>query len=167
MHAVFRIGQVQQIEENARLWQVDLTLTGDNDPQLHRLTKRMREQTSSSYKGWHRLGKLLIQMGQFDKAEQLHDILLQQATTEGEQGYLYHQLGQIKNYQGNYAAAVKYHERSIAINQKTLPSTHADLATSYNNIGLVYKNMGEYSKALSYFEQTLEIEKKNCSGQSS
>ena len=47
MHAVFRIGQVKQIEKNERLWQVDLTLTGDNDPQLHHLTERMREETSS------------------------------------------------------------------------------------------------------------------------
>jgi hypothetical protein len=34
MHSVFRIGQVKQIEKNDRLWQVDLTLTGENDPQL-------------------------------------------------------------------------------------------------------------------------------------
>jgi len=39
MHSVFRIGQVQQIHKNGRLWQVDLTLTSDNDPQLHALTK--------------------------------------------------------------------------------------------------------------------------------
>ena len=158
MHAVFRVGQVQQIETSARLWQVDLTLTGDNDPQLHRLTERMREETSSSYKGWHRLGKLLIQMGQFDKAEELYDILLRQAATKSEQGHLYHQLGGIKDDQGDYAAAVKYYEKSIAIKQKTLPLGHADLATSYGNIGLVYNNMGEYSKALSYYEQALKID---------
>src|SRR6202034_1931284 len=29
MHSVFRIGQITQIDENDRLWQVNLTLTGD------------------------------------------------------------------------------------------------------------------------------------------
>ena len=47
MHAVFRVGQVTQLEKNERLWQVDLLLTGDNDSQLHQLTERMREETSS------------------------------------------------------------------------------------------------------------------------
>ena len=34
MHSIFRIGQMKQIGENDRLWQVELTLTGDNDPNL-------------------------------------------------------------------------------------------------------------------------------------
>ena len=40
MHSVFRIGEIKQIDNNNRLWQVDLTLTSDNDPQLHALTER-------------------------------------------------------------------------------------------------------------------------------
>jgi hypothetical protein len=32
MHSVLRIGQVKQIDENDRLWQVHLTLPIDNDP---------------------------------------------------------------------------------------------------------------------------------------
>jgi hypothetical protein len=47
MHSVFRIGQVKQIEKNNnRLWQVELTLTGDHDPQLQELTKSMQEDTA-------------------------------------------------------------------------------------------------------------------------
>jgi hypothetical protein len=46
MHSVFRIEQVKQIEENNnRLWRVELTLTGDHDPQLQELTKCMRDET--------------------------------------------------------------------------------------------------------------------------
>jgi hypothetical protein len=45
MHSVFRIGQVKQIEKNNnRLWQVELTLTGDHDPQLQELTKTQWDQ---------------------------------------------------------------------------------------------------------------------------
>src|SRR5271163_1186841 len=46
MHSVFRIGQVKQIEKNNnRLWQVELTLTSDHDPQLQELTKSIQAET--------------------------------------------------------------------------------------------------------------------------
>jgi hypothetical protein len=51
MHSVFRIAEVKQIHENNRLWQVTLTLTTNNDPQSHALPEKMREETSSAYKG--------------------------------------------------------------------------------------------------------------------
>jgi hypothetical protein len=48
MHSVFRIGQIKQIDKNDRLWQVNLILTGDSDPQLHALTEQMRKETRGS-----------------------------------------------------------------------------------------------------------------------
>jgi tetratricopeptide (TPR) repeat protein len=157
MHSVFRIGHVQQIDKNDRLWQVDLILTGENDPQLHALTERIREETFPHLKGWDRLGQLMIQLGQLNKAEELYEILLNQTINDGEKAHLFHQLGMVKGNQGKYEEAVGFYEKSIKINQKILPPTHSDLAASYNNIGWVYDTMGEYSKALSYYEKALEI----------
>jgi tetratricopeptide (TPR) repeat protein len=159
MHSVFRIGQVKQIDKNDRLWQVDLTLTGDNDPQLHALTESMQEEAKGST-GWFRLGQLMIKLGQFNKAEELYEILLKQVTDESEQGFLYQMLGQTKYLQGEYTETITFYEKSIEIMQKTLPANHPDLTSAYNNIGLVYDDMGEYSKALSYYEKTLEISQK-------
>jgi Tfp pilus assembly protein PilF len=159
MHSVFRIGEVKQIDKNDRLWQADLTLTSENDPQLHALTKCMQEETKGSI-GWLRLGKLMIQLSHFDKAEELYEILLQQKTNEGEKAHLFYQLGWIKDDQGKYAEAIEFYEKALEIKQKTLPASHLDLAASYNNIGQVYDNMGEYSKALSYYEKALEIYQK-------
>jgi len=159
MHSVFRIGQVKQIDKNDRLWQVDLSLTGDDDPQLHALTERMREETSGST-GWLRLGQLMIKLGQLNKAEELYDLLLNQTTNEGEKSHLFHMLGMLKTDQGKYEEAVGFYEKSIKIKQKILPPTHSDLATSYNCLGVVYDNMEEYSIALSYYEKGLEIRQK-------
>jgi tetratricopeptide (TPR) repeat protein len=159
MHSVFRIGQVKQIDKNDRLWQVDLTLTSDNDPQLHALTKCMQEETEDST-GWLRLGQLMIKLSHFDQAEELYEILLQQTTNEGEKAHLFHQLGVIKYGQEKYAEAIEFYEKALEIEQKTLPANHPDLATSYDNIGAVYDNMGEYPKALSYYEKALEIRQK-------
>jgi tetratricopeptide (TPR) repeat protein len=160
MHSIFRIGQVKQIEKNNnRLWQVDLTLTGDHDPQLQELTKSMQEDTEGPT-GWFRLGLLMIKVAQFDKAQQAFEMILDRTTDEKEKGQIYHYLGWIKNEQGQNTEAITYYEESLKIKQKSLPANHPLLATSYNNIGGVYDNMGEYSKALSYYEKALEISKK-------
>jgi tetratricopeptide (TPR) repeat protein len=157
MHSVFRIGQVKQIEKgNNRLWQVDLTLTGDHDPKLEELTKSMQDATKGPT-GWFRLGRLMIKVAQFDKAQQVFEMILDRTTDEEEKGEIYYYLGWIKKGQGKYTEAITYYEKSLKILQKTLPANHPLLATSYNNIGAVYDNMGEYSKALSYYEKALEI----------
>jgi tetratricopeptide (TPR) repeat protein len=159
MHSVFRIGQVKPLNASNRLWQVDLTLTSDNDPQLHALTERMQEETSGST-GWLRLGNLMIRLGQLKKAQELYEILLKQTTDEGEKAHLYHMLGVIKNDQGEYAEAIEFCEKSIKIDQKILSPTASRLAPSYGNIGSVYCNMGKYSNALSYYVKALKIEQK-------
>ena len=47
MHTIFRIETIQQIKDKKRVYEVQLTLTDDNDPQLTGLTHRMREQLAS------------------------------------------------------------------------------------------------------------------------
>jgi tetratricopeptide (TPR) repeat protein len=156
MHSIFRIGQIKQLDENNRLWQVELTLTSDNDPQLLALTEYISNEITGSTE-WDRLGHLMIRLGQFNKAEELYEILLKQTTDEGKQAYLYYMLGMIKKDQGEYAEAIEFVEKALEIYQKTLPPNHLNFANSYNNIGQVYDNMGEYSKALSYYERALVI----------
>jgi tetratricopeptide (TPR) repeat protein len=160
MHSVFRIGQVKQIETNDNLlWQVDLTLTGNHDPQLQELTKNIQAETKGPT-GWFRLGRLMMKVAQFDKAQQVFEMILAQTTDEEEKSEIYHYLGWIKMDQGKYTEAITYYQKLLEIRQKTLPANHPSLATSYNNIGMVYNKMGEYSKALSYYEKSLEIKQK-------
>jgi hypothetical protein len=92
MHSVFRIGQMKQIETNDHLWQVDLTLTSDNDEQLQALTKRMQVETDAGSTGWFRLGRLMMKMAQFDKAEKVFAIILSQTNDEKEEGEIYYHL---------------------------------------------------------------------------
>ena len=159
MHAVFRIGDIKQIDGNNPLYQVDLQLTSDDDPQLRALTERIRKETSGST-GWKRLGQLLLKIGQFNKAEELYKALLEQTSEEGEKAHYYNQLGYAKNFQGKYEKAIGYYKKSLKINQRTLASNDSVLATLYNNIAGVYENMKEYSKALSFYEKALEIRQK-------
>jgi hypothetical protein len=72
MNTVFRIDEIKPMAENHRLFQVDLTLTSDNDKDLRLLTDRTREETFPHERGWQRLGQLLNKMGQFAKSQQIH-----------------------------------------------------------------------------------------------
>ena len=156
MHTVFRIGDIEQIGTINSLYQVDLTLTSDDDQELRRLTERIREE-AGDYTGWRRLARLLLKISQFDKAEELYTVLLAETSDDSEKAHYYNQLGSIKHDRGDYQKSLSYFEKSLEIQQKILPPNNPDLATSYNNIGAVYQNMGEYSKALSFFEKDLKI----------
>jgi tetratricopeptide (TPR) repeat protein len=156
MRTVFRIGEITRMDKNDPLCQVELKLTADNDEQLRTLTEHIRKETSGET-GWKRLGRLLIKLKQFDKAEELYTILLEQTLDEGEKAQYYNNLGCIKDDQGDYETAIGYYKQGLAILQKTLPPNHPSLATSYNNIAAVYGSIGEYSKALSFYEKSLEI----------
>ncbi|CAF4016155.1 unnamed protein product [Adineta steineri] len=137
--------------------QVELTLTSNNNPQLCALMERIRKETMSDYKGWYRLGVLLVKLDQYDKAEQLYDLLLTKVTETREEAYLNHMIGIIKNNQGKYEEAIHRYEKSIEINQKMLSPDVYTLAASYNDLGSVYSSMNDYSKAHSYYKKALHI----------
>jgi hypothetical protein len=101
MHTVFRIGDIKSMDENNRLFQVNLMLTSDNDKDLCVPTDRIRKGAFPDAIGWDRLGLFLLRMGQFHKAQQMYQVLLEQATNEFEKGFMYSQIGWAKGRQGN------------------------------------------------------------------
>ncbi|CAF1269507.1 unnamed protein product [Adineta steineri] len=157
MHTVFRIGDMIESNENSRLWQVELFQTTDNDAQLNALTERMRTDIRGST-GWDRLGKLLMKLGQFDKAEELYEALLGETSNNRERAQVYHQLGWSNKNQKKYDQAIVFFEKSLEIKQQIYPSNHHALATSFNEIGSVYERKIEYDKAWFYYKKGLNIQ---------
>jgi tetratricopeptide (TPR) repeat protein len=160
MNTVFRICNITPMGENHRLFQVELTLTSDNDKDLHALTDRIREETFPDMGGWYRLGLVLLKMGQFHKAEEVYKILLEQTTNESDKALIYHRIGLTKYDQGEYKEAAKFYEKSIEIRRKFIPSDHFNLAASILCLGNVYQNLGEYPKALSFHQEAVQIYQK-------
>ncbi|CAF1549546.1 unnamed protein product, partial [Adineta steineri] len=158
MHTVFRVSAIKAIGINNQLYQVELQLTSDDDQQLRLLTDRMREEVRGI--GLQRLGGLLVKVGQFDKAEELYNILLEQPSNKGQKHLYYNQLGYVKDHQADYEKAIWYYEQDLQICEKILPSNHPHFGISYNNIGCAYDKMGEYSKAISFYEKALQIQQK-------
>jgi tetratricopeptide (TPR) repeat protein len=140
MHSIFRIKHIKQMDSsNNRLWQVDLALTSDNDPELFALTEYIRKETFPSKQGWYRLSNILVTLGQFDKAEALCDVLLARTSDDRQKGSIYHTLGMVKYNQQKLADAIQFFEKSIEFMQKFPSPTQGELLVSYNNIGVVYQ----------------------------
>ena len=158
MHTVFRIINISPMDESNRLFQVNLILTNNNDRDLRVLTDRIRAESENS-KGWDRLGLLLFKMGQTDRAQQVYDTLLAQATKDSEKGEIYYRLASAKHTLGEYPEALKLYERSLLIRQRYLPPNHPDLGKCYNNLGLMHDLLGHYPKALFNYEKALDIDK--------
>ena len=160
MNTVFRIRDIKPIRNNHRLFQVDLTLTSENDTDLRKLTDRIREETFPNSTGWDRLGLLLLKLGHSDKAQEIYETLLEDSTKSAK-APIYGQPAWVKYNQGEYKEALTYYKKSLEIKEKTFSTNHPDLALTYNNIGLVYDSMGEYLKALASYEKALEIQHKS------
>ncbi|CAF1467396.1 unnamed protein product [Adineta steineri] len=163
MHTIFRIEDIKLMDETNNLFQVNLTLTNDNDQDLRTLTDQIRQETFPDEAGWYRLGLLLFKMGQSNKAQEVYEVLLHQTTNESEKAPIYYQLGWIKYNQGEYEEALSFHEKALTTRQQLLSSNHPHLGDSYNKIGIVYYSMADYPKALSYYEKALAIRQKSLS----
>ncbi|CAF1670319.1 unnamed protein product [Adineta ricciae] len=158
MHTVFRIHHIKVIGTDRSLYEVDISLTLDSDEELCTLTDYIRRESHLDGKGWTRLGHLLIQLGQHDKAKAIYDTLLNQTSHDSDEGLIYHQIGRVRYEQGLFQEAITFNAKSLVLLEKSFPANHPHLASSYNNIGSVYDSMGDYRKALEYYEKTLSIE---------
>ncbi|CAF4180770.1 unnamed protein product, partial [Rotaria sordida] len=160
-HTIFRIDRIEPIEDKHtdRLWQVNLTLAGNQDDDFSKLTVHLREELDDVGTGWSRLGSILITLGEPAKAEHLYQLLLEKTSSDGHKAQYNDELGTVYQSIGEYSKAITFYERAIDIYKKMSPPSQLGLAAAYNNIGLVYRNMSEYSKALSSYERSLEIRK--------
>lgn len=162
MNTVFRIGNMRLLDEDQRLYEVQLKLTADDDTELAALSAQIEKEIRGDT-AWKRLGKLLIKLGQWKKAEELYQTLLQQARRLEDEAHYLFQLGWIKDDQGHPKEAVQYYKQALDIEEKIFSSKDPSLATSYHNIGLAYANMGENETALFYYRKALSIEENNKS----
>ena len=157
MNTVFRIGQIEQLDDNPRLFRVKLNMISDKDNDLRQLIDRIREETFPNDDEWRRLGLVLWKMGEAAQAQHVFEILLKETTDESDRGAIYNQLGVMTNDLGKYVEAIAYYEKSIRIEEKQNPCNHQSLANSYNNISNVYSSMGDYPKALASHAKALAI----------
>jgi CHAT domain-containing protein/tetratricopeptide (TPR) repeat protein len=98
--------------------------------------------------------------GQYPLALSLYQEARERFETAKEpawQAITFNNIGEIYRAQGEYAEALDYHRRALALKQKLYKGPHPTIATSLNNIGAVYGAQEEYAQALDYFQQALSM----------
>ncbi|CAF1391118.1 unnamed protein product [Rotaria sordida] len=155
--SIFRIDEVSKCQKNKRFWQVDLSLTSDNDPQLRRLTDHMRHALGGG-DVWHRMGQLMIKIGELKKAEEIFGILLEKVPQNDRKqcAFLCNQLGYIWKQKGNLDNALHYYKSSLATSLNYLPSNDPLFSSVYSNIGGILKKQGKLDEALKYYQRVLQ-----------
>ena len=161
MNSIFRIGEIIRTKEHERLFQVNLTLTNDDDKGLRELTNHIREKSYPIRDPWFRLGFLFKEMGHLDKAKEIFQTLLDQTDNALGKGNTYFELGIAYGLNGEPKEALAFYAQCLIILRKLFSSDNICLAPVYHNIGMVYYDLGDYSKALDYYKKALEIRKKN------
>ncbi len=150
MGTVFRIHTIEKLRSG--VWKIQLSLDGDEDIQLRRLTEHMRAELRESHPLFT-LGRLMKTLGQYENAERFYQMLM--AETESfssnptEQAKVYSDLGTIYMDKRLYPQALSYFQQSLTYNDNS--------AECYGNLGLVYKELNQYEKALEHLKLAIEL----------
>ena len=152
MNTIFRISRVK--EERNGLCHVHLRVTNEDDPQLRQLTVYMRQEVGR-LSGIQRLGNLMIEMGEWTKAKDLYEALLQEEASLST----IQQLGLIAYRMNDPNEALRHYERAVSIILTDSPSDGSSLATLYSNIGCVLIDQKRLSEARKRFQRALKLER--------
>jgi tetratricopeptide (TPR) repeat protein len=160
MGTVFRIESMEQVGNSpTTMWNVTLTLIDDNDQHFHGLVSPLRtsdvESSPLAY-----MGKLLIEMGECDRAVQFYLGVLNDPSVLNQPRRLvrvHNGLGTIFTHQGEYTRALEHYQISLKTGLSYLAPGHPDLAPIYHTIGGSYFNIGDYGQALYNYEQAAQL----------
>lgn len=155
MHSVFSIQKVEKDAEK-NIWNVTLTLTSKDDPQLHQLTSYLRKTIDASL-GWDRLENLMIEIGKWNMVKPLLEASLASDSAKGKtekQAYRHHQLGVVNAMIGNYSTAIEHYHKSLALRSS---KDFIDLALTHNGIGSTLEEQGHRPEALKHYQYALDF----------
>ena len=166
MQTICRIGTIENIGE--AVWQVNLTLTDDNDEQLKRITESIRKQVQNSSAS-RSLGYLLYRMGEYENAERTFKKILASTREDdiSSRLYLYEILGDIAHDRSDYPTALSYFQKIL--DMYPLPdecSSNFDQSTVYMNMASIYHSMGDFSTAAEFHELVIEIREESIASYS-
>jgi tetratricopeptide (TPR) repeat protein len=66
-------------------------------------------------------------------------------------------MGETYRVMKQHSMALEFHEKARTIREKSLPSTHPDLAGTQHNLANVYKEMKQYKLAYEHAQRAVEI----------
>jgi tetratricopeptide (TPR) repeat protein len=160
MSTVFRIESMEQTINDGRIiWLVNLKLINDDDQQLLRLTASARTDDMHTNPGPY-LGKLLIDMGEYRRAEQVFLALLKDSSVLGQPRRLVRAqngLAAVYAYKHEHVKALHHYEQGLQMSLTYLQPDHPDLLPIYIAIGNIYLDQSDYVHAIENYEKAMTL----------
>jgi tetratricopeptide (TPR) repeat protein len=149
---------------NFKKWHVQMIATNQGleyiQTHIDFIKKDLEETTPTTL-----FGELLIDMGQYSKAETYHKLVINTLPKDHDDiPLLYHGLGFIYYERRQYDQALKYGRIAHNMLKKALPPNCLRIAQSFINLGWDHKRNGNPSRALKLFEKALAIRKRKYCG---
>ncbi|CAF4604354.1 unnamed protein product, partial [Rotaria sp. Silwood2] len=166
MHAVFRIRTMKKRME--RLWEVQLVATYGNDPDLTRYIEHIRRKLCVD-NGWITLVLLTQEMGKFQQANKILDIL-PEIMSNSDNGSIEKctEVASVLRGRGQFdtgtLSSIFSAKREISeVMQKYFPRDDFFQAKIHNELGIASLVMGDLPAAFSNFQKALTILEKHSS----
>ncbi|CAF1468234.1 unnamed protein product [Adineta steineri] len=151
---------MEQITTNRMIiWSVKLKLINDNDEQLLRLVASVRiDELLANPVSY--LGKLLIDMGEHRRAEQIFLELLQDVSIRSQPQRLvraHKGLGGLYLYKNEYTTALYHFQQELQTSLIYLQPNHPNLVSIYKKLGDCYLKQYDYIHAIEHYEKAIEL----------
>jgi tetratricopeptide (TPR) repeat protein len=161
--ALFRIEKVIE-DKNDGLWVIHVSLASEDDYKLKETFSYMKS-TIGDDTDFNTLGKILIDMGQYEQAQKCYQRMIDQTTLilgNAEYG-----LGKTHLDLEEVDESLKHFLKALEMRQRVLGEHHADVGECYNSIGMAYLcARNEHENALSHLKKAVEIQEKTLSSDS-
>jgi tetratricopeptide (TPR) repeat protein len=141
------------------IWFVKLKPINDDDQQLLPLVASARSDEIHINPVAY-LGKVLIDMGEYRRAEQVLLGLLKDTSVLSQPRRLvrvHNGLGAVYIYMNEYAKALDHYQKTLQTSLIYLQSNHPDLVPIYKAIGDTYLNQKDYIHAIENYEKSIQL----------
>jgi tetratricopeptide (TPR) repeat protein len=161
--ALFRIEEVVENKKDG-VWMAHVSLASEDDYRLKETFSYMKN-TIGDNTDLDSLGKILIQMGQYEQARKCYKRMVDE--TKRVLGNAESGLGMAYLDCKMDAKSLEHLEEALRIRQLVLGDHHADVGECYNYIGTVHWYLrNDYDQALSNLKQAVNIQERTLSADS-
>ncbi|CAF3209077.1 unnamed protein product [Rotaria sp. Silwood2] len=154
--SVFRIGDIDEYPHpDGELWFIKLTLTMDKDPELVCLTDYIWSHNLHGRIDLSSFARLMIDMGEHEKAEEVYSTLLGQLSYREDLGFVYHQLGYIRQIKGDWKYALELYRKALEYIPESERERGYSTVATLLCMAQVYCDQSNWNLSLEYIHRAL------------
>lgn len=108
------------------------------------------------------LGHLLLEMGEYNQAEQYFDTILNTEYPNDEEiASIYYNLGRAHRWKGDFPRAINCYNRAYTVHIRARPKRRASAGKVMNGLGVVYIEQGRILRAEECFKRAMKLYKRS------